>query len=221
MEKKELQGVIDAAYATGMNTAFEMCSKMIDERIGAAMDFGTKLGAQMAAEAAARETAKMIDENVKKARDKQVDKRYQNTKLLLKNYRRLNDHYKEAVYDLKAVLDESDRLAEVAGLMRETLTDEHLVIRNIERSAARTQVIMAHVNKMLDVYRNMCDRSTRKEDQRRWRVLQMMYLDETTHTAAEIAEAEFIDPHTVYKDIDKTVEDLTPLLFGIDGLKFT
>ena len=78
---------------------------------------------------------------------------------------------------------------------------------------------MAHVNKMLECYQIMCERSNRKDDKRHWRVLEGLYLTEDYTTAEEIAKRERIDKRTVYKDIDICAADLTALFFGVGGIE--
>lgn len=214
MSDKDTQAAIDSA----IQKAVDAFTQIVDQKLGAAIDLGTKIGAEAAAETAAKATAKALEKQKRQYAEKLVDRRYHNTKLLLRNYRKLNSHYKEAVKDKLAAVEESDSFMEIMELMTGTLTDEQLLIESIERSAVRTQVIMAHVNKMLDIYKEVCDRSQRPEDGRHWRALRALYLDDEPMTAAEIAELEQVDKRTVYKDIDASVRDLTVLFFGIDGV---
>ena len=78
---------------------------------------------------------------------------------------------------------------------------------------------MTHVNKMLDCYKIMCERSSRPDDARHWRVLEGLYLADSYTTAEAIAQREHIDKRTVYKDIDVCVADLTALFFGVGGIE--
>lgn len=78
---------------------------------------------------------------------------------------------------------------------------------------------MTHVNKMLEVYHIMCDRSQRADDARHWRVLENLYIADEYTTADRIAQEEHIDRRTVYKDIDVCISDLTALMFGVSGIE--
>ena len=78
---------------------------------------------------------------------------------------------------------------------------------------------MTHVNKMLDCYQIMCERSSRQDDARHWRVLEGLYLADDYTTAEEIARREHIDKRTVYKDIDVCAADLTALFLRINAPK--
>lgn len=96
--------------------------------------------------------------------------------------------------------------------------EKSLTSDSIRRGYLVSRIIMAHVNKMLEVYEVMCQHTRRAEDKRRWRVLYDLYLAEEPSTAEEIASREGIDRRTVYKDIDACLSDLAVLFFGIDGL---
>ena len=65
----------------------------------------------------------------------------------------------------------------------------------------------------------MCERSSRPDDARHWRVLEGLYLADSYTTAEAIAQREHIDKRTVYKDIDVCVADLTALFFGVGGIE--
>jgi hypothetical protein len=144
------------------------------------------------------------------------DRKRANTKLLLRNYRSLSVHCESAIYEASHMGDEMD-LAEILELMSGNRR-ESFRIESIRESAARTRLIIEHVNEMLEHYHIFCERSTKPEDARRYRVIYDLYIADVTKTPDEIALIESIDPRTVYKDIDSAVERLTALIFGIDGL---
>ena len=146
---------------------------------------------------------KAAERERKKIRQQQYDWKYHNTKLLLRNYRRLNAYYENAVFSTEG--------AEEA--------DEEIIVESIQKSYATTKIIMTHVNKMLDCYKIMCERSSRPDDARHWRVLEGLYLADSYTTAEAIAQREHIDKRTVYKDIDVCVADLTALFFGVGGIE--
>ena len=76
---------------------------------------------------------------------------------------------------------------------------------------------MEHVQTMLDLYKLRCTSSSREDLQRRWRVIETAFIaGEAAPTYEEIAEQEFIELRTVYRDIDKACKDLSSLIFGID-----
>lgn len=211
-EAKEL---IDAA----VQAAVAACMTGIDEKIQAAVNLGVTIGAAAGAEIGAKAAIRAVERERKKFQRAQHDKKLHNTKLLLRHYRTLNEHYKHAVFDASKAREESDDFVEIMALMNSSLGDEELYVESIKQSVVRTKVIMAHVNKMLEIYQQLCENSRRSDDARHWRVLSALYLDEEATPAAQIASAEGIDKRTIYKDIDTCVADLTVLFFGIAGLE--
>lgn len=214
-KRDETQALIEAAVAA----ACEACMTGIEEKLQAAVNLGVTIGAAAGAEVGAAAAVKAVERERKKFKRQQYDKRLHNTKLLLRHYRALNEHYKNAVFDTSRAEEADETFADIMQAMNTTLADEELYVESIKQSCVRTKVIMAHVNKMLEIYHIMCERSQRPDDARHWRVLSALYLDETATSAGTVARNENIDRRTVYKDIDICVSDLTALLFGIGGIE--
>ena len=108
---------------------------------------------------------------------------------------------------------------EIMRLMQNRTITEEVFVDSIKRNYVYTRIIMTHVNKMLEVYHIMCDRSQRADDARHWRVLESLYIADDYTTADRIAQEEHIDRRTVYKDIDVCISDLTALMFGVSGIE--
>ena len=206
-----IQAAVDAAK--------RVCETEIDKKIQEAINLGVTIGATAGAEAGAAATARAIERERKRLRAQQHDKRLRNTRLLLQNYRTLNEHYKHAIYNVQTAEEEDEDFKDIIRVMNSTIIDEDLYIESIKQSCVRTKLIMAHVNKMLDIYRLMCEQSKREDSKRHWRALESMYLSDEPQTAAAIAAKENIDKRTVYKDLEACITDLTTLFFGIDGLE--
>ena len=187
----------------------------IEKNIQEAINLGIAAGAEPGAAAA----AKAIEKERKKAKKQQYDWRYRNTKLLLRHYRALNDHYKHAIFDKERAAEEYESFNDIMEAMNVNISDEALYIESIKRSCARTKIIMSHVNKMLECYEIMCSKSRRKSDARRWRIIDGLYISDLPMTAEELAKQEGIEKRTVYRDVDLCISDLTVLLFGIEGIE--
>lgn len=218
----DIQEMIEAA----VTAAHEAGIKGMDEKIQAAInlalplgikigaEIGSKIGAEMGAAAAIEAVAREQE----KYRKRQYDWKYHNTKLLLRNYRRLKNYYENAVFtsgDTEGA-DESfeDIMRGVSGA-----ASEKVFVESIQKNYITTRIIMNHVNKMLEVYEIMCRRSGRRDDKRHWRVLEGLYIADDYTTAGEIAKQEHIDKRTVYRDVDICVADLTALFFGVGGIE--
>lgn len=213
-KKDETQMLIEAA----VTAAVEASMRGIDEKLQAAINLGVTIGATAGAEVGAAAAVKAVERERKKIRKQEHDKRFHNTKLLLRHYRTLNEHYKHAVYTADAVEEIDEDFTDIMQSMSR-ISDERLCVESIKQSCVRTRIIMTHVNKMLDIYKIMCRTSKRQDDARHWRVLEALYLSEKQTPAGAVAEKEHIDKRTVYKDIDVCVSDLTTLFFGIGGIE--
>lgn len=172
-----------------------------------------------ASEAGARCILEEQEKSKKKSTKEWHDKRLYNTKLLLKNYRMLNEHINSAVFEQQHIEEYMPESAQdILDLMWQS-NDSDVVVESIKQSVARTKIIMSHVNMMLELYETFCEKSSKEEDCRRWRVTKMMYISPEILSAEKIAEIEHIDKRTVYRDIDASIERISALIFGINGLK--
>lgn len=164
-----------------------------------------------AAERGAESTVKKMAIVEKAEKKKKQDRLVHNTRLLLRNYRSLKDGFENAVYD------KAEDISNILGDIDSTDQDE-LVVEAIKRTAGRTAIILAHVDKMLDVHRVYCN----KQDpiyRRQHKVIMAMYVNKTRKTRAELAQEYGVSTVTIHNDIKAAVERLSALIFGVDGLK--
>lgn len=168
----------------------------------------------IAAEAGAKAGIEAYEKRMKIAQAERADRRLRNTKLLLRNYRMFKEHCDNAVYEVEQ-LDESvyDILDTLTG------SDSTLFVESIKQSVARTVTIVKHIDVMLQLYETYCYRIGSPEEDRRYRVIKALYIDENPPEIDELAEQENIAKRTIYKDIDSACERLSALIFGIDGIK--
>ncbi len=211
----EIEEIIKAAVIA----AYDVANKNIDEKLKAAITLGTQIGAAVGAEVGAKAAIKSIEREKKKLRERQYDRRYHNTKLLMQNYRHLNEHFNNAIFEIEQAEEVDESFIDIMEMMSSKGYEDNFSVEAIKSSTVRTKIIMTHVNRMLDVYALMCERSNREDDKRHYRILKAMYLDEIPTTAQSIANTEHIDKRTVYKDIDAAVSCLTSLLYGICGIE--
>lgn len=156
-----------------------------------------------------------IRKEKEKRRKSRYDRRLRNTKLLLREYRKLKSYCQDAIYSTKQLEGNAiDILDEIDG----SEYDNVLYIDSIKKSKDRTLVIIEHINKMIDIFRYYSEASKRPEETRRFHVVYDMYIGNEEKTAEEIAERYAIEQRTVYRDINKAAETLSALIFGIDGL---
>lgn len=212
--KEEAKGLIEAA----VTAAIEASMRELDEKLQAAVNLGVTIGAAAGADVGAKAAVKAVERERKAYRKKQYDWKYQNTKLLLRNYRRLNAYYENAIFSIEDAEEADESFEDIMRNMGRP-ADEEIFVESIQKNYLATRIIMTHVNKMLDCYEIMCERSNRQDDKRHWRVLEGLYLSENYTTAEQIAKQEHIDKRTVYKDIDVCAADLTALFFGVGGIE--
>lgn len=210
-KNQDVQQLIEQA----VTQAVSIYAEVAEEKMQAAVEDAIKRGAEFGAKAAVR----AVEKERAKMQQQQYDWKYHNTKLLIRNYRRFNEYFKNAVFELEEAEEIDNSFDEIMFLMQNINIPEELFVDSIKRNFLHTKIIMTHVNKMLDVYRIMCERSKRADDARHWRVLESLYIADDYTTADNIARMEHIDKRTVYKDIDVCIADLTALMFGVSGIE--
>lgn len=160
------------------------------------------------------ESYKAEHQRAEKERQKRI---LNNAKTLIYNYRRFKGMCDKSVYNKTTTTD--DGLREVLELMQGNFRKEFEIL-SIKDKVVRTKMIMDHVDAMLEIYKNQCERATDPEESRRYRVIEGLYLIEEPKTIRDIAEEESITTSTVYRDCDKAFKRLSILFFGIDGARF-
>ena len=123
----------------------------------------------------------------------EFDARYQDVKLLMKNYRKLRVYYNK-------------------------ISDETLEVNAICSMHRKTGLMMSHVDKMLTAYKVLCENAENPEELRRWKVLYLRFMSDERITLRDIAERLNINKRTLYRDTDRAMEDMAVLLFGIEAI---
>ncbi len=169
--------------------------------------------ALVAGKAGAKAAVEEIRKEQQREKESRYDRRLGNTRLLLENYRMFKEHCSRAVFDASQ-LDEN--AIDILDLMWGR--DGSNFVESIKKSAQRTQIILRHIDEMLDAYAGLCQLSGREEEMRRMRSMFALYIDNPGKTIQEISELEAVNTSTVYRDIAIATEKLTGLIFGLDGL---
>lgn len=82
----------------------------------------------------------------------------------------------------------------------------------------KTGLMMSHVDKMLTAYKALCYESGRLEEKYRWDTLYLRFIDDERITIDNIAEKLNIDRRTYFRYVNRAMEDLAVLLFGIEAI---
>lgn len=161
-------------------------------------------------------------DNMQKNKTKfRYDKRLRNTRLLLKNYRSFVEHCDNAKYLVENPIKkeiEKDNLKVQLFDDFYNLQDDAYIVASILKSKEKTRIILDHINLCLDFFQAKAIKTNNQEMIRRYNVISDLYINETPMTYEEIAEIEHISQKTVNRDRKKAIEELSVLIFGIDGL---
>ena len=219
--QKMIEAAVLAAYEAGVKGVDEKIQAAVNLAIPIAVKIGAEVGAEIGARTGAEHGAKamrrVIERESKSYRKAQYDWKYHNTKLLIRNYRRLNEYYQNAVFSTEAAEEVDVDFADIMRSMGRP-TDEEIFVESIQQNYITTRIIMTHVKRMLECYRLKCTSSDKEEEQRHWRILNGLYLSDVPQSAEELAQQEGIDKRTVYRDIDTSAAELTVLFFGVWGI---
>lgn len=160
---------------------------------------------------ASQETIKALREERKQQQKESHDRRLRNIKLLLRNYRGFKKHCE----DVKLEIDD---INEKIGMV--TVDSEEFKLESIKRSKEKTLIMVKYTEKMMKVYKVLCEQDEDPDEVRRFNVVHDLYVSDKKETVTKIAERYSVAERTIYRDIDKASESLAILMFGIDGVKF-
>ncbi len=141
------------------------------------------------------------------------DRRLHNTDLLLKNYRSFKAYCKKAVYEKPSETTEEV----IEDIM--SMKGDRVIVDSILRTTQRTEIIVEHIDKMLDVYRVCCSKGTDAE-KRQYNVIKELYIKGTAKNAAEISQKMGVSKMTISTDLKTAKNRLSVLFFGIDGINY-
>lgn len=125
--------------------------------------------------------------------EEEFDSRYRDVNLLMKNYRKLKSHYAH-------------------------VSPETLEVSSICSMHRKTGLMMSHVDKMLTAYKALCKDAVNQDEVRRWDALYLRYISDEKISVDDIADRLHIDKRTFYRDINKAMEDMAILLFGVEAI---
>lgn len=149
-----------------------------------------------------------------RSKQERHDRNLRNTKKLMRIMPAVRQHSDSSIAELADACDD-DGLDVLIEMMHGSRGGVR--VESVQRSVARTRLMIQHIDTMIEAYRKEAMASKREEVRRRYRVLEMMYLIDEPKEAEEIAEIEKIDKRTVYKDVTAACERLSYYIFGIDA----
>lgn len=194
-----------------------------DNTVTVSLDFFEAL-----AEKVAKKTASKLYDQLYSldAQSRDFDNRLYNVRLLLKNYRMLKEHAELKTSDMNVISDDDVTAIEILDSFQnsKTIGKEELKLESIITSTMRTQILINYIDDMIEIYKQMCYKSSKSEDARRVDVLETMFLKDipdgaaTTDIVSDLAKKWYVSERQIWRDSSDAVERLTALLFGVDGV---
>ena len=127
------------------------------------------------------------------------------------------DQLKASVTGTDTVTDPT--LKEILDGILEQVRKEEFNLTSTNKNRIVTGMLLNHVDVQLENYKKECRKSKIQDIQRRYRVVERMFLQAEPVRAEDVAEEEQIDKSTVYRTLEKAYDDLAVLFFGIEGVK--
>lgn len=173
---------------------------------------------QLCEEAVDRGVAKYIKEQDRADSRKRRSLLY-NTKKLLENYTKLKDYIENAVSTFEEAAEVDETIVNTEVLIGFRLMDSDRKLDRQIRGINAVKMMLAHIDRMLEVYRTDCQTSSSEVKRRRWDIVQMMYLDRVEKkTTKQIAEYYNMELSGIQKEAKAARSDLTILFFGLDAM---
>ncbi len=146
------------------------------------------------------------------------DTKLKNTRLLLKNYRNFVRACQQATYT--EVELETATVEDVLDKIFCTTYDEVTVVQSILVSKKRTEIIIAHINKIINYYVYEADISNNDEKKRKAHILKELYIDgKIKPKISDMSEKYKVGERQIHRDTKAAIEEISILLFGIDGIR--
>lgn len=164
---------------------------------------------KIAAETAAQTALTEFNRRNEDMLAKKNERAYKNTTTLLEGYTAMKAHCKSAIAKAEDTLTPSD----LQTVLYEVFNRRGLLqIETILASKRRTELIIEHIDKMLDVYRINCINN----DKHYCECVIDRYINDLT--IAEIAEKHNTVERNIYRWLEKGINDLSIYLFGAYAL---
>ena len=158
--------------------------------------------------------------DIRKDEEGNQDKFFRNTKLLLKNYRKMKEDAKHVP------LIEDQLLFDIETEIFGGNEDIEIILQSKKKSAA----MLRYVDASIDAYKRICTSYAYQRDGTfsnnaqiadSFRVMKWFYLDYYSTYKPRIADNPFgITRSNFYRQLEKATKDLSVVLFGIDSTVF-
>lgn len=176
---------------------------------------------QIVTDGVARGIKKGIEQakNEERLREKiTYDTRIKNTRLLLKNYRNFVKVCKQATFTEKEL--ETATVEEVLDKLFCQSYDEVTVVQSILTSKKRTEIILTHIERIINFYIFEAEQSKNDEKIRKAHILNDLYVEGKYKPKINaMSEKYHISERQIRRDANSAIEEIAVLMFGIDGIR--
>lgn len=159
---------------------------------------------RLAAQAAIEIYNKSMDQHQERLRDNLKE----NTKKLLSSYNELKVHCEAAIVSTE------DTMPSSLQLVLSEIFDQNgfIKVQAICASKQRTELMLNHVDAMLEAYRKQCAVSNKPY----FRMVVEFYINKTPIEV--IAENEHVGERTAWRYLEMAIDDVSILLWGLTGI---
>ena len=176
---------------------------------------------QIVTDGVARGIKKGIEQakNEERLREKiTYDTRIKNTRLLLKNYRNFVKACKQATFTEREL--ETATVEEVLDKLFCQSYDEVTVVQSILTSKKRTEIILTHIERIINFYIFESEQSKNDEKIRKAHILNDLYVEGKYKPKINaMSEKYHISERQIRRDANSAIEEIAVLMFGIDGIR--
>lgn len=176
---------------------------------------------QIVTDGVARGIKKGIEQakNEERLREKiTYDTSIKNTRLLLKNYRSFVKACKQATFTEKEL--ETATVEEVLDKLFCQSYDEVTVVQSILTSKKRTEIILTHIERIINFYIFESEQSKNDEKIRKAHILNDLYVEGKYKPKINaMSEKYHISERQIRRDANSAIEEIAVLMFGIDGIR--
>ena len=144
------------------------------------------------------------------------DNELYNTRLLLMNYTKFKQHVNNATHSADEI-----EIIENKFLEYEMTNKPDTYINSILRTKERTRIMIAHIDKLIEVYKKEAIENKDMEQLDRYKIIYYRYIAKDKKTMVKLSLELNMSERNVFRIQQRAIKDLSVLFFGIDAIDIT
>ena len=157
----------------------------------------------------------LADDLMQKMKNNWNEERLQKTEEILNSYKGLKDfianvNFTDKEYDIM-------EKQQIKTVMKNNFTDNETFLERIFKSKVNTEILVTFLTQVFTEYINEKTDSRVIADIRKAQMLKEMYMEGIKPSEVKVG---YSSPKTFYKDKEELIDELTPRILGIFGIKF-